>query len=185
MITTNNLELAEKCRLLRAHGQTEKYYHPALGLNYRMTDIVAAIGIEQLKRLDGFIEERRHHAAYLTERLAGIFGIQTPKGAAGAEHSYHQYTILVDIDQLGVTRDEFAAALLEQGVGVGVHYPYPLNEQPAFAHLAGGNSLPVAKYLAERVLSLPVHPALGQKDLDAIIGGIEAVVSMPASLVLV
>jgi|Deesub1362A_J573_1020465.scaffolds.fasta_scaffold02373_6 perosamine synthetase len=180
MITTNDAELAEKCRLLRSHGQTQKYYHPSLGFNYRMTDIEAAIGLEQLKKLDYFVQKRRENAAYLTERLLKIEAIIPPYVSERVEHSYHQYTILLDLDKLSCTRDEFTEALKAKGIGTGVHYPRPLHKQPAFEALFGSISLPVSEDISKRILSLPVHPALNKEDLDSIAQAVENVIARVA-----
>ncbi len=180
MITTNDDELAERCRLLRSHGQTRKYEHPVLGFNYRLTEVEAAIGLKQLERLDERVRRRRENAAFLTERLSRLDGIQTPYVPEGVEHSYHQYSILVDPETLGRTRDELARALHEQGVGTGVHYPRPIHKQPAFERLLGEQHLPVSERVAERILSLPVHPALTRDDLERICTAVERAVHLRA-----
>ncbi len=180
MITTNDDELAERCRLLRSHGQTRKYEHPVLGFNYRLTEVEAAIGLKQLERLDERVRRRRENAAFLTERLSQLDGIQTPYVPEGVEHSYHQYSILVDPETLGRTRDELARALHEQGVGTGVHYPRPIHKQPAFERLLGEQHLPVSERVAERILSLPVHPALTRDDLERICTAVERAVHLRA-----
>jgi len=177
MITTNEPELAERCQLLRSHWQTEKYYHPRLGFNYRMTDVEGAIGLEQLKKLDQFVQRRRENAAYLTEGLSKVEEIIPPFVPEGVEHSYHQYTILLDLDKLNCTRDEFVKTLKEEGIGTGVHYPRPLHKQPAFAEMLGNNSLPVSEGISKRILSLPVHPQLRQRELNSILEGISKVVN--------
>ncbi len=177
MITTNDSDLYERCKLLRSHGQTKKYYHPTLGLNYRMTDIEAAIGIEQLKKLDEFVRKRRQNAEYLTRGLSEIEGILPPSVEENVEHSYHQYTILLDLDKLGCTRDEFVEVLGEEGIGAGVHYPRPLHKQPVFENMLGDVSLPVSEDISRRILSLPVYPGLSEQDLEKIVRGVERAVS--------
>ena len=177
MITTNDSALAEKCDLLHNHGQTGKYYHPVLGFNYRMTEVEAAIGGEQLKKLDGFVRRRRENAAYLTEKLSALKGIITPYVPQGVDHSYHQYSILLDGQALHCARDEFAKALEQEGIGTGVHYPRPLHKQPAFEALLGKTSLPVSEDVSQHILSLPVHPLLQSGDLKTIIGGLSKVVA--------
>jgi perosamine synthetase len=181
MITTNSAELAERCRLLRAHWQTSKYYHPEIGLNYRMTEVEAAIGLQQLKRLDQSIARRRANAAFLTKGLSEIKGIVTPLVKDGVEHSYHQYTILIEPDGLGCTRDEFVAALKERGVGTGVHYPRPIHKQPAFIERCGDISLPVVEGISERILSLPVFPQLEEAELERVVQAIREVASGAAT----
>jgi len=174
IITTDDSEIAEECRLLRSHWQTEKYYHPSLGLNYRMTDVEAAVGRAQLQKLDGFVSDRRENATILDNRLKDIEGISTPVVPDGIEHSYHQYTILLDTDRLGCTRSKFRETLEEYGVGTAVHYPRPLHEQPGFGDT--DVSLPVAEDLSRRVLSLPVYPTLTDDDLERVADGVKTTV---------
>ncbi len=175
MITTNDEKLLEKCRLLREHGQEKKYYHTTLGLNYRMTDLEAAIGIEQLKKLDEYIDKRRKNAEYLTKNLDGIKGITTPHTEKEVRHTFHQYSVLLDEDSLGISRDEFAYSLKEDGVGSSVHYPIPLHLQPVFkkSQESMESYLPISEDYSNRILSLPVHPSIKGDDLQNIIETIE------------
>jgi perosamine synthetase len=177
MITTNDPALAEKCRYLCSHWQTQKYFHPGLGLNYRMTDMAGAIGLGQLKRLDNSIQRRRYNAAYLTEHLKKIDGILTPIAHEGVEHSYHQYTIVVEPDKLAINRDILARELQIRGIGTSIHYPNPVHRQPAFEGIADKVVLSVAEQLSRTVLSLPVHPALSQPDLAAIVHAMQEVLA--------
>jgi len=177
MITANNGELAEKCRLLRSHWQTSKYYHPGLGFNYRMTEVEAAIGVEQLKRLDQLVRKRRYNAAFLTEGLAEVDAFVTPFVKDGIEHSYHQYTILLDLKRLNCTRDEFAKALEKEGIGIGVHYPRPLHKQPAFEKMLGNICLPISESICDRILSLPIYPQLKEEELSKIVEAVKEVAS--------
>jgi len=168
MITTSDPELAEQCRLLRAHWQTEKYYHPDLGFNYRMSDMEAAIGLEQLKKLDDMVAQRRENAAYLTDRLADVDGVRTPHVENEVDHSYHLYTIAIDPDVLGIEQKPFINGLDERGVGASVHYPRPLHKQPAFRDRLGEETLPVAEEMAGRVVSIPVYPDLNADELATV-----------------
>jgi len=126
-----------------------------------MTDIQGAIGVAQIEKLAGFTARRLANAAYLTERL-GEF-VRTPVVRPGHTHVYHQYTIRVPRE-----RDAFQAALAERGVGTAVHYPRPIHKQPYYQERGFDTSLPVAEQAAEQVLSLPVHPALSEADLETI-----------------
>ncbi len=170
MIATNDPELNRKCRLLREHGQESKYYHTMLGFNYRMTDVEAAIGIEQLKKLDEFLERRIKNAEFFTKHLSKIKGLQTPYVKNGVKHTYNQYSILVDEKGFGMSRDELVKLLKENGIGVAVHYPRPLHLQPIFMEMFGAKEgdLPVSEEISRRILSLPVHPNLGQGQLEKI-----------------
>jgi len=142
-----------------------------LGYNFRMTDIAAAIGRAQLRKLDGWNEARRRNASLLDEGLASVPGVRTPKERPGHRHAYHQYTVLVEGD-----RDRFQSRLRELGVGSAVHYAVPVHRQPLYATLGYGEvSMPVAERVAEHVLSLPVHPALSESDLDRIVEAVRQV----------
>lgn len=173
MITTDDDEFAERCRRLRSHWQTEKYYHPSVGLNYRMTDVAAAIGIEQLAQLDEFVAGRRRNAAALTAGLEPLDEVTTPRVPGHRTHSYHQYTIQVDFDALGCSREQFRERLDDRGVGTAVHYPRPLHEQPAFDTDV---TLRVAERICRQVLSLPVYPALGAADVEHVVEAVTATV---------
>ncbi|HEV2660330.1 MAG TPA: DegT/DnrJ/EryC1/StrS family aminotransferase, partial [Ktedonobacteraceae bacterium] len=179
MVTTNDPAIAERVRLLRNHGQTERYKHRALGYNLRMTEMQGALGRVQLAKLERFTARRIANAAYLTQRLRGA--VQTPVERSGYRHVYHQYTIRI-VQQ----RDEFAAYLRERGVGTAVHYAVPIHRQPFYREqvdafkcfaspkavhsrsAAGDGRLPETELAARQVLSLPVHPALSSEELDTI-----------------
>jgi perosamine synthetase len=111
MTCTNNDEFADKLRLLRTHGQTGKYYHTMIGLNYRMTDVEAAIGLEQLKRLDDMLSIRRRNAALLNEGLVEVLGITPQKMTPNSSHAWHQYCVIVEKERCGLNRDELAQKL--------------------------------------------------------------------------
>jgi len=177
MIVTNDPKIAEKCSLLRNHGQTKKYYHTLLGFNYRMTDIEAAIGLEQLKKLGKFLKKRRENALYLTEELSQIDEVVLPFVSEEVEHSYHQYAILLDLTKLKCNRDEFVKALEKEGIGTGVHYPRPLHKQPVFVKMYGEKKLSVSEDIAKRILTLPVYPSLSKKELKNIVDTLKSVVS--------
>lgn len=162
MITTDDERVTEMARIYRNHGQVERYKHSYIGYNFRMTDIQAAIGIEQLKKLEGFTKKRIENAAYLDEKLAGVKGLVTPYVAKGVRHVYHQYTIMVD------KRDEVVKKLNESGVGTGVYYPICINEQVFYKGLKYKADTPVASEAAKRVVSLPIHPGIGKEELDFI-----------------
>ncbi|HEX3269945.1 MAG TPA: DegT/DnrJ/EryC1/StrS aminotransferase family protein [Ktedonobacterales bacterium] len=171
-ITTNDPAIAEKLRLLRSHGQKERYNHIALGYNLRMTDMQGAMGVVQLGKLAGFTEKRIANAAFLNERLAGV--VKTPAVLPGHKHVYHQYTIRVPGD-----RDAFARALNERGVGTGVHYPRPIHQQPVYQEMGFTLSLPVAEQAAREALCLPIHPALSDDDLATIAREVSALAEQP------
>ncbi len=173
MICTNNREHCEKMRSMRSHGETGKYYHTALGFNYRMTDVEAAIGRKQLGRLDEMLVRRRLNARLLTEGLADVPGIKLQKVTPGAAHAWHQYCLLVDPAQFGCNRDSLAEKLKEKGIDSGVHYPRGLHQQPVFEELYGPGKLPVTEAICEKILAIPVHHGLTPDDARAVVDAIK------------
>jgi dTDP-4-amino-4,6-dideoxygalactose transaminase len=164
MVVTADPELARMVRLLRNQGMEQRYRNEVAGLNNRMTDIHAAIGRVQLRKLESWTVERITNAAFLTANMAGV---TPPAVAEGARHVYHQYTIRVPGD-----RDAFVAALAEAGVGSGVYYPVPVHRLPAYDL---DLDLPETERAAAAVISLPVHPALKQEDLVQIASAVTVV----------
>lgn len=162
IITTNDEEIARRCRLIRNHGMDQPYLHETLGYNFRMTDLQAAIGLVQLRRLAEFNEKRIANAAYLTAHLRGVIPPSVP---AGYRHVFHQYTIRVPDGR----RDRLSAGLTERGIGNRVYYPLPIHRQPYYRQLGYDVSLPAAERASEEVLSLPVHPALTDDELACIV----------------
>jgi dTDP-4-amino-4,6-dideoxygalactose transaminase len=154
--------VARMVRLLRNQGMERRYENEVVGFNARMTDVHAAIGRVQLGKLADWTARRQANAAFLDANLSGV---GTPAVADGAVHVYHQYTIRVPGD-----RDAFAAALAEEhGVGSGVYYPIPNHRLPSFGLTL---DLPETERAAAEVLSLPVHPALSDGDLDRIVNAV-------------
>jgi len=168
MITTDDDVVAERCRMLRNHGMRRRYHHEMLGYNYRMTDILAAIGLVQVDRLAEFTEKRRSNAAYLSN---GIEGAVTPRVRDGYGHVWHQYTVRV---HKGCDRDGAVRWLNEAGVGTGIFYPIPAHLQRYMREIVGDVAMPVAERLAREVISLPVHPQLNPADLDTIISAVNS-----------
>ncbi|RBQ22327.1 UDP-4-amino-4-deoxy-L-arabinose--oxoglutarate aminotransferase [Candidatus Methanobinarius endosymbioticus] len=165
MITTNNEELAEKARMFRAHGETKRYEHAVLGYNFRMTDVAAAIGIAQMKKIDEFNQKRINNATYLTNELEKIDGINPPKVLDGVKHVYHQYTIKIDKEN----RDDWVKFLNENGVGTGIHYPIPTYKQELYLELGYDEKLPETEKATSTVISLPIHPKVTEEDLTTIV----------------
>ncbi|MCD4845222.1 MAG: DegT/DnrJ/EryC1/StrS family aminotransferase [Methanosarcinales archaeon] len=172
MVTTNDKTVADKIKMIRNHGSNEQYIHEIFGDNLRMTDIAAAIGIEQLKKLDGFNKARQENARVLNKLLQGIDGIITPSTSENNIHVFHQYTIRVT-RQFPITRDELRVHLTEKGIGTGVYYPVPIPKQPFYQTLGYTSTIPVAQRAASEVLSLPVHPGLTEDDVLTIAAAIQ------------
>lgn len=176
VVTTADDTLADRLRLLRNQGMRQRYCYELPGHNYRMTDLHAAIGIPQLARLDDINDARTRNAERLTKRLAGLPGLVVPITMPGRSHVWHQYTVRVT-EHARVSRDELAARLERLGVATGVYYPRLAFDYDCYrAHPRVITSdTPVARQLTREVLSLPVHPALTDADLDAIVDAVGSV----------
>lgn len=177
MVTTNDPELCRVGRLIRDHGDDAKYHHVLLGFNYRLTDIMAAIGLNQLKSLDEFLEKRKRNAEVLKRGLRRISGLHPQKIGQGVEPSYSYFTVLMDLEEFKCSRDQFLKALQAENIGCAVHYPIPLNKQPALKPFCGDVHCPVSEDVSNRIFSLPMHPELSEKDLNKILEAVEKVSS--------
>lgn len=182
LISLKDSEKAEKIRHLRSHGQTGKYYHTMLGFNYRMTDVEAAVGLEQLKRLADMIALRRRNATIMTEGLAEVSGITSQGIYEKSKHAYHQYSILVEPDLFGMDRDALAAALQDRGIGTGVHYPRGLHQQPVYEEIYGRIQLPVCEQVCNKILALPIHHGLESGQVEQIVSAIKDIRDIRPSL---
>ena len=166
MVACADEEVARRVRLLRNQGMERRYENELVGFNCRMTDLHAAIGRVQLTKVDGWTRQRQSNAAFLDAHLEGVV---VPPVAEAAEHVYHQYTIRVAEDRDGVAK----ALAEEHGVGTGVYYPIPNHRLPSFGLEL---DLPETERAAREALSLPVHPALSQADLEQVVTAVNAVV---------
>jgi dTDP-4-amino-4,6-dideoxygalactose transaminase len=168
VITTNDEELAERLRRIRTHGEIRPYEFVMLGHNYRMPEIEAAIGSEQVKRLPQFLSKRRQNAEFLTKHLADIPEIILPTEASWATHNWYLYTIRITAPQ---NRDQIQKTLHNAKIGAAIYYEVPLHLTPIYQRLFGYKSglMPVSEQAATQVLSIPVHPALTNEELSWIV----------------
>ena len=160
MITTDRNDIAERAAQFIDHGRGEETYaHPTIGHNYRMTDLAAAIGREQLAKLPSFVDARRANADVLNDAISGS-SVTTPIEGDDRRHAYHQYTIQTD------RREAIQRALAERGVDTAVYYPTCIHELGCYDSIDA--SVPTAERTADRVLSLPVHPNVEDHQLHEI-----------------
>lgn len=165
MVTTNDPHIAEQVRLLRAHGSKVRYYHDILGYNFRLTDLHAAVGLAQIRKLEQFNAIRQRNAEFLNQHLKNVI---TPQVPAGQTHVWHQYTIrLTHTD-----RDTAIEKLKAKGVDSAVFYPVPVYRQKVYLDRGYDQFLPVTEEVTKQVLSLPVHPALSSSDLEVIVDAV-------------
>ena len=169
-LCTNDDALAERIRMVANHGQKKKYYHSVIGCNSRLDTIQAAILDIKLKHLDEYGKARHDAAAYYTQNLKDVKGIEIPFEAENSTHVYHQYTLKV----LDGKRDALKKHLEDNGIPSMIYYPLPLQEQEAFQFITRtAESLDNAKKLSDSVLSLPMHTELTSKEQDFIIDKIK------------
>jgi perosamine synthetase len=159
MILCKSEDDARKLRLLRNQGMEKRYENEVFGFNNRMTDISAAIGRVQLRKLQKWTAQRNNNANYLCENLRGV---SVPAIRPNSFHSFHQFTVLLEHD---VNRSEVIERLSNLGISSSVYYPTPIHRLPSFKLEL---NLPVTEDVASRCLSLPVHPKLSKKDLKKI-----------------
>ncbi|MEM3397130.1 MAG: DegT/DnrJ/EryC1/StrS family aminotransferase [Thermoplasmata archaeon] len=162
MITTNNDEMAEKARILRNQGQIARYEYSMLGYNYRMTDIGAAIGLCQLKKLTEFNRRRKEIAKMYDENLADV--VKPPFVPDGYGHVYHQYTIQTE------RRDELREYLTKAEIGTGIYYPKLLYEYPHLSKYR--KKCQNAEKVKNTCLSLPIFPLLSDAEVQTVVNTI-------------
>ncbi len=175
MITTNDDRVAETARLLINHGMRIRYHHEQMGYNFRMTDIAAAMGIEQLKKLENFNARRAETAAFYIRRLKDIPRLRTPSVTSNRMHVWHQFTLRVE-SGFAYTRDEFVEQLQRAHIGAGIYYPIPAHQQEALSNvviLPLNARFPQAESCAREVFSIPVHPNVSNEQREYIASVIE------------
>ena len=170
-VVTNNDEIAEQVRLLRNHGQHEKYVHSIEGYCHRLDNLQAAILRVKLPYLDDWNEHRRRAAAMYDRLLQDAPKIITPFVLPNVEPVYHLYVIQVP------ERDRVRSALQAEGIETGIHYPIPLHQQPAYAHLGHrSEDFPITAALGPKILSLPMFPEITSAQIEKVVSSLRAVV---------
>lgn len=161
-IVTDDGDMAQRMRMWRDHGQSEKYVHISSdGWNSRLDTIQCAVLAIKLRRLDEWNGQRRRIAAWYCERLAGEERIVLPVEPVGRQHVYHLFVIRVP------DREKTRQRLLEQGIAVGMHYPIPIHLQPAYCyHGWQTGDYPETETAAASILSLPMYPHLSEQQVD-------------------
>ena len=185
-VTTNDEDLYRKLLMLRSHGVTKDeklltknpgpwYYEmQSLGFNYRMTDMQAALGCSQLRKLGFFKKRRREIVAMYNRAFAGMKYLKTPVEPEGVSSCFHLYAVQIQFAALGKSRARVMAELREQGIGTQVHY-IPVHTQPYYKETYGykEGDYPVAEKYYEQELSLPLYPGLSDGDIDKVITAVK------------
>ena len=165
MVLTDDGDLDRKIRMFRNQGEdpNRKYFHPVIGQNYRMTDLHAAIGLAQFRRLDAFLAKRRAIAARYTEAFRHHEGIRLQRIPDDATPAWFFYPILVH------GRDHVISELKARGVETRVGWPYPIHEQPPYRDLGAPGDFPHAESIARHVLNLPLFYSMTDEQIDHVI----------------
>lgn len=161
-IFTSDDEIAQASRELRVHGQSQRYVHTRIGVGGRMDTLQCAILLAKLERFEWEVEQREIVGARYN-RLLDNSGLSRVVQRPGRTSVFAQYTIFVD------NRTETQAKLKLAGIPTAVHYPVPINEQPAYIQFSNSSNTPVAEELARKVMSLPMHPYLTETDQEKIV----------------
>ena len=185
MVTTNDARLAERLRRLRSHGMIRPqdgdpwwYEMPEIGFNYRLPDILCALGISQLAKLDAFAARRRALAARYEEALKPLAPLVVQASRPDwSDPVLHLMVALIDFQAAGRTRREVVEALRARGVGTQVHY-IPVHTQPYYRERYGVLELPGASAWYERCLSLPLYPGMADDDVDRVVAALADVLGL-------
>ncbi len=189
MVTTNNPELEDKVRLLRLHGMSHdawkrydakgSWYYEILacGLNYKMTDVQASLGLHQLARLDGFIERRAQIVAEYNRRLARLPELVLPKARPEIHHAWHLYPVWLQGEGLRIGRDELIEELKARGIGTSVHF-IPIHYHPYYQQTLGlkQGDYPNTDRLFAGLLSLPLFPLMTDGDVARVSDAVEEII---------
>jgi perosamine synthetase len=183
MATTNNAEWADRMRVMSLHGISKDawkrysaegswYYEiVAPGFKYNMTDIAAAMGIAQLRRVDEMMARRRVIAEQYTRAFAGLEAIELLRVRDAAEHAWHLFVIRLVDGVLSIDRNRFIEELKARGIGVSVHF-IPLHLHPYYRAAFGyrDGQFPHADLASTQLISLPIYPQLSLENVDRVVG---------------
>ena len=168
-VTGNEVELIDRVRLLRHHGQSAKNVHSVVGETARLDNLQAAVLALKLRSLDARNDVRRRIAAAYGDQLNDQANwLELPRTAEGREHVWHLYVVHLD------DRDGLAAAFKDADIAYGMHYPIPLHHQAAFSGARIGAPLTVCENSAARIFSLPMFPEMSDDQIDAVVSAVRA-----------
>jgi UDP-4-amino-4,6-dideoxy-N-acetyl-beta-L-altrosamine transaminase len=189
MVTTNDPKFADSLRRFRSHGiasdarqrqASGRWYYEMvdLGYNYRLTDIACALGLSQMKKLDGNLARRRAIAKRYGEALGKLPGVTVPAVRAEVEPAWHLYPIRLQLEKLRGDRGEVFKALRAENIGVNVHY-IPVHLHPYYQQKFGyrGGEYPVAEDAYQRLISLPMFQGMSDRDVEDVIMAVEKVLA--------
>ncbi|KPK99007.1 MAG: UDP-4-amino-4,6-dideoxy-N-acetyl-beta-L-altrosamine transaminase [Omnitrophica WOR_2 bacterium SM23_72] len=190
MVTTDNAAFAKKIQTLslqgmdldaweRAKRQTYRHWDTILpGYKYNMFDLQAALGLVQLRKLEGFLKVRQRYTQIYNEAFRRIPEMAIPVQGEGIKHSYHLYVVRLKIEDLSASRDQIMDALQRNNIGIGVHYR-ALHLHSFYQKTYGfkKGDFPIAEYMSDRVLSLPLYPKMNERDINDVISAVKKIIA--------
>ncbi|HEC66943.1 MAG TPA: DegT/DnrJ/EryC1/StrS aminotransferase family protein [bacterium] len=190
MVTTDDDEYAEMMRIMSLHGVSKdawkrytsegSWYYEILraGYKYNMTDIASAIGIHQLRKCDLLYEKRKEIAETYTKVFERVEEVQEPVVKPYIQHAWHLYIIQLNLEKLSIDRAKFIQEMKDRNIGTSVHF-IPLHMHPYYRDRFGykPEDFPNAKYVYERIISLPIYPSMGQEDVQDVIWAVKDIVA--------
>ena len=190
LVVTNNAGWAEKMRIYSLHGVTKdawrRYskesqgHHEVVfpGFKYNMSDVQASLGLHQLPKLDKFIKQREQLVRQYNSAFRFVKEITPIRSIRGIRHAYHLYIIVLDTERLALSRDDFIRALKKENIGTGIHFR-SLHIQPYYRkrNKGRGFELANARYLSDRIISLPLYPSMSQYDIDTVIKAVKKLIA--------
>ncbi|HUK29164.1 MAG TPA: DegT/DnrJ/EryC1/StrS family aminotransferase [Candidatus Acidoferrales bacterium] len=177
MVTTDDDDSSEKLRMLRSHGEQRPYWPTMVGNNYRMTEILAAVGSAQLRKLPSFLEKRKKNARFLGEKVGMLGKVVPPKEPGGRKHSWYLYTLRLRGANAG-KRNKVIEKLRSRNIEASVYYESPLHMLPLYRERSTAHrALPETEKACRQVFSLPVHPRLGETELDYVFDTLKRVLT--------
>jgi dTDP-4-amino-4,6-dideoxygalactose transaminase len=173
LVVTNDAKLADRARLMRNHGMEPRYYHSAVGGNFRMDAVQAALLAVKLPYLAEYTAGRQRNACFYNRAFAALPGVSTPPTHPDRNHIVNQYTLRVQNGR----RDALRRHLASRGIASEIYYPVPLHKQECFRGITPDSPLAVAEALAEESLSLPVFPEMTNDEQSAVVEAVSEFVA--------
>jgi len=177
MVTTNDDDYSERLRMLRSHGEQRPYWPVSVGNNYRMTELLAAVGAAQLRKLPSFLERRRKNAQFLGEKVGMLGKVVPPKEPEGRKHAWYLFTLRLRGANAG-KRNKVIEKMRSRNIEAAVYYESPLHLLPLYRERSTSRRpLPETEKACRQVFSLPVHPKLEEQELDYVFDTLKRVLT--------
>jgi perosamine synthetase len=163
----------------RSQGQASRYNQKTMGYNFRMLEICAAIGLGQLKLLDGLNEKRRRHAQALSDGLEEMECLSFQRVDDAANHAWYMFAVTLSEKQAGISRDKLVQKLRAEGVEADVSWPTPIHLQPYYRETFGfkEGDFPIAEVVCKTVFQLPIQPFLTEEEVQRVVSTLKNILS--------